>query len=105
MPTLTTFLFPKNVALLAPTLTFVEIYLAPRAFSLTFVEIYLAPLASSLTFVEIYLAPLAPPLTLVEVCPAPPALPQPQCPTRQRRSAEEQPAYIPKPYIYASRTV
>jgi len=71
MPTLSTFLFPKNVALLAPALTFVEIYLAPLAFSLTFVEIYLAL--------------LAPPLTLANTYPAP-LVPRPQCPTRQRRS-------------------
>jgi len=76
---------PENVALLAPALTFIEIYLAPLPFSLTFVEIYLAPPPFSLTFIEIYLAPLAPPLTLANTYPAP-LVPRPQCPTRQRRS-------------------
>ncbi len=83
------FLCPKNVALLAPALTFVEIYLAPLPFSLTFVEICLAP--------------LAPPLTLVVFYPAP--LPRPQCPTRQRRSTAPQHQPAKTAYLYSRNCI
>ena len=42
----------NHLALLAPTLTFVEIYLALLAPALTFVEIFLALLAPALAFVN-----------------------------------------------------